>query len=58
MKKIISNEFQAHLETINKVIETMEEDLDKTSTLVLKTLKEGNKILLCGNGGSAADAHI
>lgn len=59
MKKIISNEFQAHLETINKVIETMEEDLDRASTLVLKTLKKGNKILLCGNGGSAADAqHI
>ncbi|MAD42377.1 MAG: phosphoheptose isomerase [Arcobacter sp.] len=59
MKKIISNEFQAHLETINKVIEIMEDKLAEASTLAIQTLKNGNKILLCGNGGSAADAqHI
>jgi len=59
MKQTISNEFQAHLETIHAVIETMEDKLVEASTLVVNTLKAGNKILLCGNGGSAADAqHI
>jgi len=59
MKKVIYQEFQAHLETIIRVIEHMQDDLQKASSLVVDTLKNGNKILLCGNGGSAADAqHI
>jgi D-sedoheptulose 7-phosphate isomerase len=59
MKQTISKEFQSHLETINTVINSMEEQLEKASKLAVDTLKNGNKILLCGNGGSAADAqHI
>ena len=59
MKQTINNELISHLETITKVIETMEDDLVQASLLVVETLKNGNKILLCGNGGSAADAqHI
>ena len=59
MKQTIINEFQSHLETINNIINNMEDDLVKASTLAVETLKNGNKILLCGNGGSAADAqHI
>ena len=59
MKQTINNELLSHLETINNVIEIMQEELEKASSLVLETLKNGNKILLCGNGGSAADAqHI
>ena len=59
MKNVIEKEFQGHLETINKVIETMSEPLEKASQLAVDTLKAGNKILLFGNGGSAADAqHI
>jgi D-sedoheptulose 7-phosphate isomerase len=59
VKQAINNELISHLETITKVIETMEDDLVQASLLVVETLKNGNKILLCGNGGSAADAqHI
>ena len=59
VKQTIKDEFSSHLETINKVIETMEESLVQASQLAVETLKNGNKILLCGNGGSAADAqHI
>ena len=59
MKNIINKEFQGHLEIIQKVIDTMNEPLEKATKLVVKTLKAGNKILLFGNGGSAADAqHI
>jgi D-sedoheptulose 7-phosphate isomerase len=57
--KTIFHELQSHLETIIKVIEYSKEDLQKASKLAVDTLKNGNKILLCGNGGSAADAqHI
>jgi D-sedoheptulose 7-phosphate isomerase len=59
MKQTIKNEFLSHLEVINLTIETMQEKLVLASLLVVETLKNGNKVLLCGNGGSAADAqHI
>lgn len=59
MRTVIENEFKSHLETINRVIEISVEDLEKASKLAVETLRKGNKILLCGNGGSAADAqHI
>lgn len=59
MKQTIKDEFLSHLEIINKTIETMQETLEEASKLAVDTLKNGNKILLCGNGGSAADAqHI
>lgn len=59
MKTTIVNEFRSHLETIQAVIGAMETDLEKACQIAVDTLKKGNKILLCGNGGSAADAqHI
>ena len=56
MNSVIQNEFQTHLETIQKVIETMEKPLQEAASLAVETLKNGNKILFFGNGGSAADA--
>ncbi len=59
MLDTINQEFKSHLETINNVINNMENDIEKASIIVVDSLKNGNKILLCGNGGSAADAqHI
>ena len=59
MRDVIQSEFISHLETIQKVIETMQDDLAKASQMAVDTLKAGNKIILFGNGGSAADAqHI
>jgi len=37
----------------------MENDIETASKIIVDALKNGNKVLLCGNGGSAADAqHI
>lgn len=59
MQNMINKEFQLHLETIQKVQETMSETLESACQMAIDTLKNGNKVLLCGNGGSAADAqHI
>jgi len=59
MINAINEEFNSHLEVIQKVITTMEIDIEKASIIIVDALKNGNKILLCGNGGSAADAqHI
>ena len=59
VNEVIAREFEAHLKTIHAVIGSMEVDLEAASNLAVEVLKRGNKILLCGNGGSAADAqHI
>ncbi|AEF95810.1 D-sedoheptulose 7-phosphate isomerase [Methanotorris igneus] len=39
-----------------KFIEENEENLRKSIEIIAEVLKNGNKILICGNGGSAADA--
>lgn len=56
MKTTIQNEFKSHLETITKVLSSSSEKLEEISKLAVQTLKNGNKILFFGNGGSAADA--
>jgi D-sedoheptulose 7-phosphate isomerase len=56
---MIKDELNSHKDTIQKVIDTLEDDILKCCEVVAKTVKNGKKILLCGNGGSAADAqHI
>jgi D-sedoheptulose 7-phosphate isomerase len=48
-----------HLETIQSLLENSLTDIELAGVLILKALNAGHKILLCGNGGSAADAqHI
>lgn len=39
-----------------KVLESCYDDIFKASELILGTIKSGNKLMLCGNGGSAADS--
>lgn len=56
---MIKNELIAHKKIIDAVIENLIPDIEAASRVAIDTLKKGNKILLCGNGGSAADAqHI
>ena len=48
-----------HLETIGAVVSSCGDQISEGAKLLQDTLSAGNKILLCGNGGSAADAqHI
>jgi len=59
MKNTILKELNAHKETTEKVINSLQNDIELACKLVVETIKSGNKILLFGNGGSAADAqHI
>ena len=39
-----------------KILENCVNDIESASEVLIKAVKEGNKILWCGNGGSAADA--
>lgn len=59
MLEMIQNELNAHKETIEKTIESLQNHIYTACVIASETIKNGNKILLCGNGGSAADAqHI
>ena len=39
-----------------KILENCVNDIESASVVLIKAVKDGNKILWCGNGGSAADA--
>ena len=59
MKSIIELEFSEHLETAQATLEYIAEPLETTAKLCINSLQNGGKILIFGNGGSAADAqHI
>ena len=54
----ILDEINAHIQTAQKM-PALAQTIQKATLLAIQTLKNGNKILICGNGGSAADAqHI
>jgi len=60
MKETVRKELISHLEVINAVIGSgMEKEIVRASSLAVETLRKSKKIILLGNGGSAADAqHI
>jgi len=52
----IKIQLQRHTETIRLVAESMVSDIERCCTLLISALQKGNKLLVMGNGGSAADA--
>ena len=48
--------FQASIETKQQSEIALSESIELASTLLNQTLLSGNKVMSCGNGGSAADA--
>ena len=58
-KKFIIDSLNESAETKLKIKDQLMEDILKAVDLLSTCFKEGNKLLLCGNGGSAADCqHI
>ena len=59
MMEMIQKEMLSHQAVIAKTMELLQNQIYTACIIATETLKKGNKILLCGNGGSAADAqHI
>ena len=59
MQSIIKNEFNEHIEISKKTMEASISNIEVAANICINSLKNGNKILIFGNGGSAADAqHI
>jgi len=58
-QSFITDALEASSKTKHEMVEACTGDIMKAVDLILRALTEGKKILLCGNGGSAADAqHI
>ena len=56
---MVIEELYDHQNIIKKVIEQLTPAIEAGCELLISTIKSGNKVLLAGNGGSAADAqHI
>lgn len=48
-----------HVDVFSRLLETQVESIDACAKIISETFEQGGKVLLCGNGGSAADAqHI
>ena len=59
MQSIIKHEFSEHLKASKKTMESIGKPIEIAAKLCIDSLKNSNKILIFGNGGSAADAqHI
>jgi D-sedoheptulose 7-phosphate isomerase len=59
LTSLLANSLQEHLETFQSLIGTTLIDIERSGQLICHALANGRKVLICGNGGSAADAqHI
>ncbi|CAB5498336.1 D-sedoheptulose 7-phosphate isomerase [Bathymodiolus thermophilus thioautotrophic gill symbiont] len=59
MQSVIESEFNAHLKTTQATMNAISTQLEMAVNLCTNSLNNGGKILIFGNGGSAADAqHI
>lgn len=58
MKSVIKSIIQASIDTKQQILanEQLLHTVEQCVTLITAALRNGNKLLFCGNGGSAADA--
>jgi D-sedoheptulose 7-phosphate isomerase len=58
-QSLLARSLEEHLAATQALLETKLSEIEATGQLICRTLASGNKVLICGNGGSAADAqHI
>ncbi|WP_281746551.1 D-sedoheptulose 7-phosphate isomerase [Helicobacter suis] len=56
MQNFIEKEFLTHIQVAQETLKTLIQEIEKVALFLIETLKQGHQILICGNGGSAADA--
>jgi D-sedoheptulose 7-phosphate isomerase len=54
--RLLANSLREHQETFQALIGTTLIDIERSGKLICDVLASGHKVLVCGNGGSAADA--
>ena len=59
MQTLITQVLEQHREVLERLTALCAPQIEAAASMMIETLQGGGKILLCGNGGSAADAqHI
>ena len=59
MQFLIKEEFSKHIETSEATLKKLSPEIERAADHCINSLKNNGKLLICGNGGSAADAqHI
>ncbi len=56
MNDFIQSEFFSHIDTAQNTLKSLVDDINQASSMIIDALNNGNKIMVCGNGGSAADS--
>ncbi len=56
MEKIITQIINNSIQTKELVLKNLTKEIENSANILTNTIKDNNKILVCGNGGSAADA--
>jgi len=56
---VIQRSLDQHISVLNDVLKQTTGEIEACAQILIDTVKSGKKVLICGNGGSAADAqHI
>ncbi|HYP51264.1 MAG TPA: D-sedoheptulose 7-phosphate isomerase, partial [Pyrinomonadaceae bacterium] len=59
LTNLVSASLQQHIEVFRQLLDGEVEQIEKCAGIIFDAVSNGKKILICGNGGSAADAqHI
>lgn len=59
VNNLLSNSLEQHIATMQELLQSSLPKIEEAGRLICDALTSGKKILVCGNGGSAADAqHI
>ena len=56
---LLQRSLEEHLQVVQATLQSQLGKIERAGALIRDTLQQGHKVLICGNGGSAADAqHI
>lgn len=56
---LLQSSLEEHLQVVQATLQSQLGAIERAGALIRDTLQQGHKVLICGNGGSAADAqHI
>ena len=55
-KSILNDEMQSHQKVIEQTVDQSADVIEQITDTMVRCFRKGNKLLICGNGGSAADA--
>jgi D-sedoheptulose 7-phosphate isomerase len=59
VNNLLSNSLEQHIATMQQLLQSSLPKIEESGRLICDALTSGKKVLVCGNGGSAADAqHI